>query len=89
MTDKAGIITNAGAAGISRRTLLKSGAAVAGIAAGAGAITGFPTVWAQNPITLRQFGTGVSNLNDIAAKCKADVNSTFAAIHINRPWLAL
>ena len=32
------------------------------------AITGFPTIWAQNikNITLRQFGTGVSNLNAIA-----------------------
>ncbi len=30
-------------------------------------------VWAQTPITLRQFGTGTSNLNDIAEKCKADL----------------
>ena len=63
-------------AGISRRTLLKSGAATAGLAAGAGAITGFPTIWAQNPITLRQFGTGVSNLNAIAQKCKEDLGIT-------------
>ena len=68
--------TAAKAGGISRRNLLKTGAAVAGLAAGSGAITGFPTVWAQNPITLRQFGTGVSNLNDIAAKCKADLGVT-------------
>ena len=55
--------------GISRRNLLKTGAAaVAGTALGTGAITGFPTIWAQNPITLRQFGTGVSNLNAIAEK---------------------
>ncbi|MCB1467440.1 MAG: twin-arginine translocation signal domain-containing protein, partial [Rhizobiaceae bacterium] len=46
--------------GISRRSLLKTGAAAAGFAAGSGVITGFPTIWAQNPITLRQFGTGVS-----------------------------
>ena len=39
-------------------------------------ITGFPTIWAQNPITLRQFGTGVSNLNAIAEKCKADLGIT-------------
>ncbi|TIM80083.1 MAG: ABC transporter substrate-binding protein, partial [Mesorhizobium sp.] len=38
--------------------------------------TGFPTIWAQNPITLRQFGTGVSNLNAIADKCKADLGIT-------------
>ncbi len=57
-------------AGISRRTLLKSGAAAAGLAAGSGAITGFPMIWAQNPITLRQFGTGVSNLNAIAKNAR-------------------
>ncbi len=63
--------------GISRRNLLKSGAAAAaGAALGSGAITGFPTIWAQNPITLRQFGTGVSNLNAIAEKCKADLGIT-------------
>ncbi|MFK4811843.1 PotD/PotF family extracellular solute-binding protein [Devosia sp. ZW T5_3] len=63
--------------GISRRNLLKTGAAaVAGTALGTGAITGFPTIWAQNPITLRQFGTGVSNLNAIAEKCKEDLGIT-------------
>ncbi|MEM8540969.1 MAG: twin-arginine translocation signal domain-containing protein, partial [Pseudomonadota bacterium] len=48
----------------SRRTLLKGTAATAGAAIGSGAITGFPTIWAQNikDVTLRQFGTGVSNL---------------------------
>ncbi|MCQ8782335.1 ABC transporter substrate-binding protein [Mangrovibrevibacter kandeliae] len=63
-------------AGISRRQVLKTGAAAAGLAVGSGAITGFPTVWAQNPITLRQFGTGVSNINAIADKCKADLGIT-------------
>jgi len=63
-------------AGITRRSLLKTGAAAAGLAAGSGAITGFPTLWAQNPITLRQFGTGVSNLNAIAEKCKEDLGIT-------------
>lgn len=63
--------------GISRRNFLKTGtAAVAGAAVGSGAITGFPTIWAQNPITLRQFGTGVSNLNAIAEKCKEDLGIT-------------
>ncbi len=63
--------------GLSRRTLLKTGAAAAGLAAGSGAITGFPTIWAQNiRITLRQFGTGVSNLNDVAEKCKEDLGIT-------------
>ena len=62
--------------GLSRRDVLKGTAAAAvGAAAGSGAITGFPTIWAQNikDITLRQFGTGVSNLNAIADKVKEDL----------------
>ena len=63
--------------GVSRRSVLKgSAAAVAGLAAGSGAITGFPMVWAKTDITLRQFGTGVSNLNAIAEKCKEDLGIT-------------
>ena len=63
---------------ISRRSLLKGGAAVAGAAVGSGAITGFPMVWAQNikNVTLRQFGTGVSNINDIAKQAKEDLGIT-------------
>jgi putative spermidine/putrescine transport system substrate-binding protein len=62
--------------GIGRRSLL----ATAGVAAGSGAITGFPTIWAQNikNITLRQFGTGVSNLNAVADKVKADLGFTLS-----------
>ena len=58
-----------------RRTLLK-GAAAAGL--GAGTITGAPMIWAQNikDVTLRQFGTGVSNLNDVADKVKEDLGFT-------------
>ncbi|OLP42376.1 ABC transporter substrate-binding protein [Rhizobium oryziradicis] len=62
--------------GVSRRALLKTGAAAAGLAAGSGIITGFPTIWAQTKVTLRQFGTGVSNINAIAEKCKADLGIT-------------
>jgi len=62
--------------GLSRRSLLKTGATAIGFAAGSGVITGFPTIWAQSKITLRQFGTGVSNLNAIADKCKADLGIT-------------
>src|SRR6266702_249838 len=56
---------------VKRRTLLQ----MAGAAIGSGAITGFPTIWAQNikNVTLRQFGTGVSNLNAVADKVKADL----------------
>ncbi len=63
------------ARGRRRRTLLK-GAAAAGL--GAGTITGAPMIWAQNikDVTLRQFGTGVSNLNDVATKVKEDLGFT-------------
>jgi putative spermidine/putrescine transport system substrate-binding protein len=64
--------------GVSRRSILKGGAAVTGAALGSGAITGFPTIWAQNikDVTLRQFGTGVSNLNEVAQKVKEDLGFT-------------
>ncbi len=54
------------------------GGAAAGVAIGSGAITGFPTIWAQNikNVTLRQFGTGVSNLNAVADKVKEDLGFT-------------
>ncbi len=61
--------------GIARRRLL---AAAVGGALGSGAVTGFPTIWAQNirNVVLRQFGTGVSNQNAIAEKCKEDLGIT-------------
>ncbi|WP_428243631.1 ABC transporter substrate-binding protein [Gynuella sp.] len=61
--------------GVTRRDLIKGVAGASAVAVGSGAITGFPMVWAQNikNITLRQFGTGVSNLNAIAEKCKEDL----------------
>ncbi|MEM6383930.1 MAG: extracellular solute-binding protein [Pseudomonadota bacterium] len=64
--------------GLSRRSVLKGGAAATGAALGSTAITGFPTIWAQNiqNVTLRQFGTGVSNLNEVADKVKEDLGFT-------------
>ena len=49
-------------AGPSRRALLKAGGALLGSAAGAGAITGFPTIWAQEikDIELRHVGVSYS-----------------------------
>ena len=63
---------------VDRRTVLKGTAAAAGTAIGSGAITGFPTIWAQNikDVTLRQFGTGVSNLNEVAQQVKEDLGFT-------------
>jgi putative spermidine/putrescine transport system substrate-binding protein len=63
---------------LSRRRLLKGAAAFTGLAAGSNAITGFPLIWAQNirNVKLRQFGTGVSNINEIAVKVKEDLGFT-------------
>jgi len=47
--------------GLSRRAVLKGSAAVAGLAAGT-AIGGFPTIWAQDDITVRTLGMSVSNM---------------------------
>ncbi len=57
----------------SRRNMLKTGAAVL-----AGTAFPAPMIWAQaiKDITLRQFGTGVSNLNDVANKVKEDLGFT-------------
>ena len=63
---------------LGRRSVLKGTAGFAGAAIGSGAITGFPVIWAQNNknIVLRQCGTGVSAINEIAEKCKADLGIT-------------
>ena len=57
----------------SRRSMLKAG----GAAVAAAALPA-PMVWGQETknITLRQFGTGVSNLNDVALKVKEDLGFT-------------
>ena len=51
---------------VSRRSVLKGGAAIAG----ATAVTGFPTVWAQNlkDVTLNHTGMSYSTLIDIARR---------------------
>lgn len=62
-----------------RRSMLRKGSVIAaGTAIGSGAITGFPLVWSQNikNVTLRQFGTGVSNINEIAKRAKQDLGIT-------------
>ena len=63
---------------LSRRIVLKGGAAAAGLAVGAGTFRGAPMVWAQTikDITLRQFGTGVSAYNDIAVEAKKALGFT-------------
>jgi len=56
-----------------RRSLLKTGAAAA-----AATTLPAPMIWAQEikDITLRQFGTGVSNLNEVAEQVKKDLGFT-------------
>ena len=56
--------------GLSRRTLIKTGAATAATTLAA------PMVWAQSNIVLRQAGTGVSAFNDIAEKVQGDLGIT-------------
>ena len=55
------------AGGLTRRGLLKT-AAVAGAAMGSGAVTGFPTIWAQNlkDVRLLHLGSSYSAIVDIA-----------------------
>ncbi|MEM6385472.1 MAG: extracellular solute-binding protein [Pseudomonadota bacterium] len=57
----------------SRRSILKSGSAAVAAAA-----LPAPMVWGQaiKDVTLRQFGTGVSNLNEVADKVKEDLGFT-------------
>ncbi|SFA75561.1 putative spermidine/putrescine transport system substrate-binding protein [Poseidonocella pacifica] len=57
----------------SRRSILKSG----GAAVAASALPA-PMIWAQEikDITLRQFGTGVSNLNEVGQKVKEELGFT-------------
>ncbi|MBD1548622.1 ABC transporter substrate-binding protein [Roseibium aggregatum] len=59
--------------GISRRSVLKGSAAIAGAAAGSQLITGFPAVIASEPVTLRYLGTAVNQSADIAKKVEEDL----------------
>ena len=63
--------------GVTRRSALKQLGATT-VLAGAGSTLGAPMIWAQNikNVTLRQFGTGVSNINAVADKVKEDLGFT-------------
>src|SRR5229473_1596239 len=76
MNDKG---TNRGASRhISRRRLLQGTAAFAGAAAGSGALTGFPTIWAQNikDITLNHAGPPVAAIPMIGEQATKDLGFT-------------
>jgi putative spermidine/putrescine transport system substrate-binding protein len=71
--------TNRGASRpISRRRLLQGTAAFAGAAAGSGALTGFPTIWAQNikDITLNHAGPPVAAIPMIGEQATKDLGFT-------------
>ena len=61
--------------GLSRRSLLKAGGALLGGAAGAGAIGGFPTIWAQEikDIELRHVGVSYSVVKAIGDQASKDL----------------
>src|SRR5271167_5205412 len=67
--------TGKGAA-LTRRNLLKAGAALAGVTA----VTGFPAVWAAEEKVLRYLGTAVNQSDDITKKVKAETGITIQNI---------
>ena len=70
--------TKPNASGVARRGLLKSAAATAGTAIGSGAITGFPTIWAQNikDVVLHHAGPPVTAIPAIAEQASKDLGFT-------------
>jgi len=60
---------------VTRRTFLKGVAASAGLVAGSGLVTGFPTIWAQKlkDIALLQVGGSYSAIIDIAHQATKDL----------------
>ncbi len=63
---------------LSRRRLLKGAAAVAGAAIGSNAISGFPTIWAQNikDVVLHHAGPPVTAIPAIAEQASKDLGFT-------------
>jgi putative spermidine/putrescine transport system substrate-binding protein len=66
---------------VTRRRLLQSSAALAGLA-GTKAVTGFPAVHAAEPVTLRYLGTAVNQSTDIAKKVKDDLGITIEYVPV-------
>ena len=61
--------------GLTRRRLLTAASATAGVAAGSGAITGFPTIWAQNikDVELKHAGQPVTAIQAIGDQATKDL----------------
>jgi putative spermidine/putrescine transport system substrate-binding protein len=73
------IRAGAGGPGATRRGVLKgAAAAAAGAAVGSGAVTGFPTIWAQNikDVRLLHLGSSYSAIVDIARQATKDLGFT-------------
>ena len=64
--------------GPTRRRLLQGAAAVGGVAAGSGALSGFPTIWAQNikDVVLNHAGPPVTAIPAIAEQATKDLGFT-------------
>jgi putative spermidine/putrescine transport system substrate-binding protein len=63
---------------ISRRTLIKTASATAGVLTGSGALRGFPTIWAQNveDVTLVHAGPPVAAIPQIGEQATKDLGFT-------------
>ncbi len=70
---------------VSRRSVLKGGAAIAGVTA----VTGFPTVWAQTikDVVLMHTGMSYSTLPDIAKQASADLGFKVEMSVVDHPGL--
>jgi putative spermidine/putrescine transport system substrate-binding protein len=67
-----------GSSKVSRRSMLRGAGAAAGLAAGSGAIQGFPTIWAQNikDVVLNHAGPPVTAIPAIAEQATKDLGFT-------------
>ena len=74
-----------GTGNVSRRNVLKGGAAIVGVTA----VTGFPTVWAQNlkDVTLTHTGMSYSTLPDIARQASQDLGFKVEMSVVDHPGL--
>ena len=79
--------------GLNRRSLLKSAAGTLSLAAGSGAITGFPYVISAEPKVLRYLGTAVNEGDDMREALASvrvrlrpcnQIHSTFLILNISR-----
>ena len=70
---------------MTRRRWLQRTMAAIGVAIGGVAGLAVPIIWAQHikNVTLRQFGTGVSNINETARKAKADLGFSLTMTALN------